>query len=117
MMAFLNCFSWKKLNSENVKSDLECIINFNVFIFRQFQTSDKLYFKQLNGYFEMQGQQVVNAQNQINSSNNSGLSMGNQVILKMNDNIPMSSVGKFFEVLVDLLNIIDVFCLLKDFWS
>lgn len=41
----------------------------------------------------MQGQQVVNAQNQINSSNNSGLSMGNQVILKMNE--PMSSVGKF----------------------
>lgn len=44
----------------------------------------------------MQGQQIVNTQNQINSSNNSGLSMGNQVILKMNDTIPMSSVGKFF---------------------
>lgn len=58
----------------------------------------------------MQGQQVVNAQNQINSSNTSGLSMGSQVILKMNDTIPMSSVGKFFWSILDLLNIIDVLC-------
>ncbi|VEN33969.1 unnamed protein product [Callosobruchus maculatus] len=39
----------------------------------------------------MQGQQVsVNTQNQINSAN---LSLGSQVILKMNDTITMSSVG------------------------
>lgn len=46
----------------------------------------------------MQGQQVaVNAQNQINTANNSGLPLG-QVILKMNDTIPMSSVGEFYKL-------------------
>lgn len=57
----------------------------------------------------MQGQQVVNTQNQINSSNNSGLSMGNQVILKMNDTIPMSSVGKFYRLSWFIMFLLTVF--------
>lgn len=41
----------------------------------------------------MQEQQTaVNIQNQANS--NTGLSSGNQIILKMNDTVSMSTVGK-----------------------
>lgn len=63
----------------------------------------------------MQGQQVVNAQNQINSTNNSGLSMGNQVILKMNDTIPMSSVGKFLVFLLNYDFIFIIICYSRAF--
>lgn len=59
-----------------------------------FNFSEVKYGWTITNLYEMQGQQVVvNTQNQINSSNK-GLALGSQVILKMNDSLPVSSVGK-----------------------